>query len=252
MIIRAIKTRVLRPPKDDLFGVIRSAVKRIREKSILVVTSKIVSIGEGRCVPIGSVDKDALTRREADLYLPRDIVPNQWVMHTIKNNIFIPSAGIDESNADGHYILWPKNPFQSAHCIRAWLKKTYRLKDIGVVISDSHTTAFRRGTVGISIAHAGFQPLHDYRGKPDIFGRKLTMSQLNIADGLAAAGVLAMGEGREQTPLSLISGIAGIIFTEHPRVSSLPNSSFVITTEEDMYFPLMKRVPWEKGGGGTR
>ena len=252
MIIKAIKTRVLRPPKDDLFLAIKIALKKIPERSVLVITSKIVSIGEERCVPIGSIDKDTLTRREADLYLPRDAVPNQWVMHTIKNNIFIPSAGIDESNTDGHYILWPKDPYRSAIKIRSWLKKTYRLKDIGVVITDSHTMAFRRGTVGISIAYAGFQPLRDYRGKPDIFGRKFMMSQLNIADGIAAAGVLIMGEGSEQTPMALVSDVSGIQFADSPRISSRPYSSFTITTDEDMYYPLMKRAPWKKGRGGKK
>lgn len=252
MIIKAIKTRILRPPRDDLFSAIKTAVKLIPEQSILVVTSKVVSISEGRCVPIGSIDKDTLTRREADLYLPRDIVPNQWVMHTIKNNVFIPSAGIDESNAYGYYVLWPRDPYRSARKIRSWLKKTYRLKDVGVVITDSHTMAFRRGTLGISIAFAGFHPLYDYRGTPDIFGRELKISQLNIADGIAASGVLVMGEGKEQTPMALATDMKNIEFTDRPRTSSRPYSSFTITTDEDMYYPLMKRAPWKKGKGGKK
>jgi F420-0:gamma-glutamyl ligase len=73
-------------------------------------------------------DKDKLIIKEAEKYLPRSFVPGEWVIHTLKNNIFIPTSGIDESNANGHFILWPKNPKRSAEKIRNWLKKKYKVK----------------------------------------------------------------------------------------------------------------------------
>ena len=144
MIIKPIKTKKLLPPKDDLFAVLRDAFKRIPERSIVVVASKIVSIGEGRCVPMDAVaDKDNLIVSEAEYYLPRD-KKTPWVMHTMKHNLLIPTAGIDESNANGFYILWPKDPKASAKRIYDWLKQTYGATEFGVVITDSHSLPLRR------------------------------------------------------------------------------------------------------------
>ena len=251
MIIQPLRTNILTPPRDDLRRAIASSLKSLPEKSILVITSKIVSIGEGRCIPKDRYpNKDVLTRREADRYLPRKFIPGAWVMHTIKNNLFIPSAGIDESNADGYYILWPRNARRSAKELWQWLRKKYHVKDLGVIISDSHTIALRRGVLGISLAHYGFVPLRDYRDTPDLFGRLLKMSQTNIADGLTAAAVVVMGEGSEQTPLCLIKDIPWVKFVASPPKTRRPFSSFEIKTKEDLYFPLLSRAPWRKGGGG--
>ncbi|HUC02133.1 MAG TPA: coenzyme F420-0:L-glutamate ligase [Candidatus Paceibacterota bacterium] len=268
MKIKAIKTAVLHPPKDDLFRAIGGAIRSLPEKSIVVVTSKVVSIGEGRCVPVlqdperrgrGHFDpararreKDALTMREADLYLPREATPGAWCMHTVKNNIFIPSAGVDESNADGFYILWPRSPAASARQLWAWLRRRYRVRELGVIISDSHTIPLRRGVLGISLAHYGFAPLHDYRGSRDLFGRELKMTQKNIPDSLAAAAVALMGEGAECTPLALVTDVPWVRFGAKLRGSRKPFSSFEIRTQEDLYYPLLSAVKWRKGGGGKR
>ena len=195
-------------------------------------------------------DRDKLIAQEADLYLPRKYVPGAWCMQTIKNNVLIPSAGIDESNADGHYILWPRDPHGTAQQMWQWLRRTYRVNNLGVIISDSHTIPLRRGVLGISFAHHGFAPLKDYRGKPDIFGRQLKMTQTNIADGLAAAAVMLMGEGSECTPLAIVEGIPWIKFISRPVRNKKPFSSFEIKTKEDLYYPLIRSVPWHRGGKG--
>jgi dihydrofolate synthase / folylpolyglutamate synthase len=253
MIVKTIRTRILQPPKDDLFQTITDSVKSLPEKSVLVITSKIVAIGQGRCIPLEKYpDKDKLIMREADLYLPRKFVPGAWVMHTLKNNVFIPSAGIDESNADGYYILWPRNIARTAKEIWMWLREKYRVRDVGVLITDSHTIPMRRGVLGISLAHYGFAPLKDYRGTTDLFGRPLKMTQTNIADGLAAAAVVVMGEGKEATPLCLIKDVPWIQFVTKPIVSKRPFSSFEIKTQEDMYYPLLSRAPWRKGKKSKR
>lgn len=248
MQIKTIKTRTLVPPKDDLLKVIEKSIKKLPEKSMVVITSKVVSIWQGRCIKkTDEIAKDDLIMKEADFYLPRKFIPGAWVMYTLKNNIFIPSAGVDESNANGFYILWPKNPEKTAKELWAWLKKKYGVKDIGVIITDSHTIPLRRGMLGISLAHYGFNPLKDYRKKPDLFGRPFKMSQTNIADGLAASAVVAMGEGAESTPICLIKDIPWVTFVSKPVKSKKPYSSFKITTEEDLYFPLLSRAPWKKG-----
>src|SRR3989344_131492 len=212
MIIKTIKTRILKPAKDDLLKAISDSITSLQEKNIVVITSKVVSIWQGQCVPISQYTKDELTAKEADFYLPRSSTPGAWCMHTIKNNVFIPSAGIDESNADGFYILWPKNLPATAKELWTWLRKKYQIKNLGVIITDSHTIPLRRGVLGISLAHYGFNPLKDYRDKPDLFGRLFKMAQTNIADGLAAASVVVMGEGSESTPICIIKDIPWVEF----------------------------------------
>lgn len=252
MLIRPIKTRPFLPPKDDLFGLIKKAFsspqarRELSEDSVLVVTSKIVSISQGRCIPLNAVkDKDELIKKEADLYLPREKVPKEWVMLTMKHNIMIPTAGIDESNANGYYILWPEKPFETARKIYDFIKKKFGLKKFGVIISDSHTVPLRCGTMGIALAYWGFWPLKDYRGKPDIFGRKLKITQLNIADALAIAAVLVMGEGKEQTPLAVIEDLDFIKFGDF---NFLKKNPLAISRKLDIYGPLLDAMEWEKGG----
>jgi putative folate metabolism gamma-glutamate ligase len=243
MLVKAIKTRPLFPPKDDLLSVIKESFLglKLKEKSIIVVTSKVVSIWQGRCVKISEVkNKDDLIKQEADLYLDKKISKYD-VMLTIKNNILIPTAGIDESNANGYYILWPEKPFLAAKKIYDFIKKTYSLKTFGIIISDSHTTPLRTGIMGIGIAYCGFYPLRDYRNKKDIFGRKLKMSQTNIIDSLSAAAVYAMGEGAEQTPIAIIEDVGNISFG-----TAQDENALKINTDEDIYSPLLKAVKWKK------
>ncbi len=248
MNIVPIKTKKLIPPRDDIFAAIRSAIKKIPEQSVLAITSKIISINEGRCVPSEAIsDKDALIKSQADWYLTRD-KKNPWVMHTLTRNLFIPTAGIDESNANGFYILWPKDSKRSAREIHTWIRKMYDVKDIGVIITDSHSIPLRRGVLGLSLAHFGFAPLNDYRGKKDLFGRDFHVSQTNVADGLAAAAVLAMGEGAEQTPLALITNIPFVTFQQKPARSKKKFSSFEVPLKQDMYAPFFARMKWRKGG----
>lgn len=245
MIVKTIKTRALIPPRDNLLSVCKESLLNLKEKSIIVVTSKIVSIWEGGCIKISEItDKDGLIKKEADFFIDRNDVPGKYVILTIKNNILIPSAGIDESNANGYYILWPKNPFLSAKKIYEFLKKEHKLRNFGVIISDSHTTPLRTGIMGIGIAYYGFNPLRDYRGTKDIFGRELKMSQTNIVDSLAAAAVYAMGEGAEQTPIAVIEDARNIEFWTDKKKNK---NQLAINPDTDIYAPILKNNKWKKG-----
>jgi dihydrofolate synthase / folylpolyglutamate synthase len=245
MRIKSYKTRLLLPPKDDLFSAIKAAVRSIPENSVLAVASKVVAIWQGRCVDKTGADKTALVESEADLYLPREFSPGGFVIHAIKNNLLAPTAGIDAGNGDGYYILWPKHPHEAAKKICLWAKKNYRTKNLGVVITDSHSTPMRRGTVGISLGYYGFSPMKDYRGQKDIFGRKLLITQANVADALAAAGVFAMGEGKEMTPIAVISNLPDAIFSKYR--SAKRYSSLEVPMNEDLYGPFLKNAPWKRG-----
>ncbi len=243
MIVKAIKTRKFLPPKDDLWQLL-SEIKDLKENSVLAITSKVVSIGEGRCLAISKFpDKDKLAIKEADKYLPRETAPDGLIMHTIKNNILVASSGIDESNGAGYYILWPKDPQKSAGNIWKFLREKFNIKNLGIVITDSRLIPLRRGVVGIAIGYFGFKPLKDYRGTPDLFGREFKMETSNLPDSLATAAVLEMGEGAEGKPIAIISGIPDLKFTSHNESHILD-----IDEQEDMFYPFLSAVSWKKGG----
>lgn len=247
MQITAVKTRKVTPPKDDISDILESVALDLKENSIVCIASKIVAVGQGRCVPLTEISKDELVKKEADQYLERNLVPNSWMMHTIKNNLLIGAAGIDESNGDGYYILWPEDLDKSAEEIYKFLREKSTLKNIGVIITDSHSIPMRRGLVGISLSYFGFEPLRDYMGEKDLFDRELVLSMTNIPDSLAASAVFAMGEGAEQTPIAIIEDLEGSVsFTDQKWVPKKPNSDFNIKQEEDLYAPFLKAVPWKK------
>ncbi len=114
--------------------------------------------------------------------------------------------------------------------------KAYKVKDLGVLITDSRLFPLRAGVVGVALGYAGFRGIRDYRGKPDLFGRKLKMTQTDIADGLATAAVVSMGEGRECRPLALVTG-AEIDFTDKVNRKEL-----LIPLEDDMYIPMFRKI----------
>lgn len=250
MIFTPIKTAKFIPPKDTIEKLITPILPQLKENMIVVITSKIVSIIEGNCIPKSEVsDKDQLVIDQSEYYLPRNAVPNNWLIHTIKEGTFIPTAGIDLSNAKDYVILWPIKPLDSAKRILKLLKQKTKIKNLGIIISDSHSIPMRRGLTGISIAHTGFNPLYDYRGKKDLFGRELEVSMSNIPDSLASSSVLQMGEGEEQTPIVLISDLPkSVKFSLKKPQSNKPFSTFLVPMEEDLFKPFLTSVPWKKGG----
>lgn len=247
MIVKAIKTRNFIPPKDDLWELLSVNIKSIKENSVVCVTSKIVAIAEGRCVASENTTKDELAIKEADKYIPREQSPEGLILHTVKNNLLVASAGVDESNGDGYFILWPEDPFESAKKIWEFLKEKYQVKNLGVIITDSRLIPLRRGVVGIAIGYYGFNPLKDYRGLKDIFGREFKMETSNIPDSLASAAVLEMGEGAETQPLAVIEDIKDIEFT-----SETIDDALSIDEKEDMFYPFLASVNWKVGGSGKK
>lgn len=245
MKLTAIKTNRVRVTDNDLHKLIDRSVSNIPDGSILVVTSKIVAITEGRVVAKDKISKEELIKQEASYYLP--MAQSRYsVTLTIKNKTLIPTAGIDESNADNHYVLWPADSQKTANKLRAYLREKYRLSKFGVIITDSKTTPLRRGTTGIALAHSGFSALKNYVGQPDIFGVPMKVTQASMIDGLAAAAVLVMGEGAEQTPLALIEELDFIDWqTDDPSQEEL--SQLAIDLNDDLYAQLLKGARWLPG-----
>lgn len=246
--ITPIKTHKITNKDKSIFQVLDRYIKKLPEKSIVAVSSKIISITEGRIVEIkkGDLDqKDELIKEESQFYLPRTI--NKYgVSFTITNNILAAAAGIDESNGGGYYILWPKNPQKSANMIRSYLSSRFNLSNIGVIITDSKATPLRWGVTGLAIAHSGFQALNSYVGKEDLFGRKFEFEKVNVMDSLATAATYVMGEGAESTPLAIIEDIPDIIFQKRsPTKKEL--SQLRIALEDDLFAPLLQSVKWKRG-----
>ena len=224
------------PPKDNIYPILDKYLPPLNEGDILLITSKIVSIHQGRCVKIEAAgNKDDLIKKEADSYIDRVKCPGGYVVLTIKGHTLAASAGIDESNANGHYVFWPEKINETAAEICAYLKKKNKLKKMAVIITDSRSTPLRYGAVGVAIGFYGLEPLRDYRGTEDIFGRKLRMSRSNIVDSLSSAAVLVMGEGAEKIPLVIARGVKPVKFTNRHTYKDL-----IIPIKEDIYYPLLK------------
>ncbi len=208
-----VKTRVLLPPQDDLLAVFRESLPFLKEKDVVLISSKVVAIHEGATLLMGGegVDKAALVVAAADLIVPR---PYWSSPLTVAHHAFLGAAGIDESNGNGYYILLPKNLFASAEMLRTWLCQHYGVTELGVVITDSRSMPFRFGATGVALAWAGLEPIEDCRGRKDLFGREIKYERSNIVDGLAAGANVLMGEVDECTPIVLARGIPRVKYTE--------------------------------------
>ncbi|MGE0634288.1 MAG: coenzyme F420-0:L-glutamate ligase [Pseudobdellovibrionaceae bacterium] len=234
MKINPIRTSVFRTG-DSLseFVIKQLGKKKLKEKDVLAITSKIVSLSENELVPKSKYpNKVDIVKKEADVYLGA----GAFNCHlTIKHGILIPSAGIDESNADGdYYILYPKDPFASAKKLWQDLKKHYKIKKLGIILTDSHTTPLRRGVTGISLAHWGFEGVESLIGEKDIFGREMKFTHINHADAIASAAVYLMGETAERKPLCVISDL-NIKFSNKDT-----SQDCRIEPEEDIYLPILR------------
>ncbi len=229
-----IKSRVMQPPQDDLFAVLDESVTDMKEGDILLVTSKIVSIHQGRCVPEAGADKRALVMQEAD-YLIEGYEKYNLSPLAIKHHALFYAAGIDASNAAGHYILLPDKPFDIAEAIWKQLVAKFGTKKIGVIITDSHSQPMRVGAVGVSLAWWGFHPTESHKGKKDLFDRLLQFSVTNIVDCVAAGAGAVCGETNESTPFVMARAVPNLVFTPldtRHEVFKAP--------KDDIYYPLLK------------
>lgn len=199
-----------------------AAASGVRPESgdVLVVAQKIVSKAEGRTAFLDDAKPGARARELAaaagkDPRLVELILSESQsvlrcrpglliVVH--RTGAILANAGIDASNvAGGAVLLWPRDPDASASALRGALRRRLGV-DIGVIVSDSVGRPWRLGTVGLAIGVAGLPGLVDLRGRPDLYGRPLQVSETALADELASAASLVMGEGAEGRPMALARG----------------------------------------------
>ena len=205
-----VQTRRLEPPQDDLWPVLVESLPPLQNGDVVLVSSKVMAIDEGRCVPEDKFDKQAHLAQEAQVIIPR---PNWPAPLTIINNVIVGSAGVDRSNSNGYYTLLPSDPFASANRLHERLCAHYQLTELGIVITDSRSHPCRYGATGVAIGFWGIAPLVDYRGEHDLFGREMKIERSNIVDGLAAGAAVVMGEAAEGMPVVIAREVPNLTFT---------------------------------------
>ncbi len=211
---------------DDLADIIVNSLERsnitLQDNDIFVLAQKVVSKAEGRMVNLELVSPspraiELAAHIEKDPRLVELILKeSKSVVRTRSGTIIVEhklgficaNAGIDHSNvtSEGEYVLLlPENPDQSASNIRAKIEKA-RGKKIGVMIIDSHGRAWRIGTEGVCIGLSGIPAVIDERGWKDLFGYTLRITVVGVADELAAAASLVMGQAAESRPVIHVRG----------------------------------------------
>lgn len=215
-------------PGDDLAALILEALtvcgESLRDGDVLVIAQKIVSKAEGRIVDLGTIRPSAralalATETGKDPRLVELILAesDEVVRHgpgvivvAHRLGFVMANAGIDQSNVrldrGDAALLLPRDPDASCASLRAQLR-TRTGADVGVVINDSHGRAWRNGTVGVALGVAGLPALVDLRGRPDLYARTLRVTEVGLADELASAASLLMGQGDEGRPVVLARGV---------------------------------------------
>ena len=218
---------------DDLAAIIIAKARRsgtgIRHRDIIVIGQKAISKAEGRIVNIDNVRPSAraisLARKigKKPQFVEIVLQDSARVLRADGNAFIVTrrdgqtclNGGVDKSNVKGDstYALLPRNPCTSAKIL---MRRIHALtgKRVGVVIADTRSRPFRRGQVEECIGVAGLNPLVDYRGKKDLFGHTLHFKNVALADELASAAELVMGQGTEAAPAAIIRGLKRVNFQE--------------------------------------
>ena len=217
----------------DLPAVVSEALARapggLRDGDVLAVSSKYAAISEGRVRRLAEVqvtpEAESLARRYGMQPAMAQLVLQEaghifggietGFLLTAKTGIISPNAGLDRSNIPaGHVVLFPARPYATAARLRRELRQRCGA-DVGVVLTDSWLMPGRLGTSGVALATAGFRPLRDERGRRDLFGNPMAVTQRGMADAISAAAQLVMGERDEATPLAVVRG-SGVTLDKAP------------------------------------
>ena len=223
-------------PGDDLARIVAAALAAAGETlapgDVIVIAQKIVSKAEGRTVELDTVTPSARARAlgaevDKDQRLVEVILSESAEVLRARKGLLIvvhrlgfvlANAGVDASNVaavDGRerVLLLPEDPNGTCDKLRAAFKETLSV-EVGVIICDSVGRAWRSGTVGIALGAAGLPSVVDLRGRLDRSGRPLKVTWVGLADGIAAAASLVLGEADEGTPVALVRGYAAFARSE--------------------------------------
>jgi coenzyme F420-0:L-glutamate ligase len=242
------------PLSEILVKNIRDSEEKLDEGDIIVITGKIIATSQGRIINLDDISdisdeakklaqKYDMDERYVELILGEATQIIGGMKHVILaqvNDFLIANAGIDQSNAGlNNVVFLPKNMRDVAWEYRKLLREEFNLKNLGVIIADSRVQPLRKGTIGIAVATAGFEPVEDLRGHPDLFGRPLEITMRAIADDLTSAAQFLLNEADQQTPIVIIRG-ADIEFTENPQTTT------EISPEECLYMNIFSKYLLKK------
>jgi coenzyme F420-0:L-glutamate ligase/coenzyme F420-1:gamma-L-glutamate ligase len=213
---------------------------------VLIITHKIVSKAEGRVVALDHVQSSSAAielaqKTEKDPALVELILSESkkiirhrpgLIIAEHRLGMVMANAGIDQSNVGGgagerRVLLLPRNPDQSSEMIARALQRRFQC-DVAVIIADSVGRAWRNGIVGLAIGAFGLPALLDLRGRQDLDGRDLEVTQVGLADEIASAAELLMGEADEARPAVLMRGMAW-------EGEAQPASALIRSEAEDMF-----------------
>ena len=233
---------------DNIAKIIVASAKKqntpIKNKDIIVITHKIISKAEGSIINLEEVSpseqsKEVARRTGKDprfveiiLRETNEVVRighNSLITET-RNGIVCANAGIDKSNIKGeeNVALLPKRPDKSAQKVRREIKKLTNV-DVAVIVSDTHGRPLRMGEINVAIGVAGIKPTRDRRGEKDLFGYVLKVKQTAIADELASAAELVIGQANEGRPVAIIRGY------EYAPTENASASELVRPKEVDLF-----------------
>lgn len=202
---------------STLVDSIATAGEQLQDGDVVAVSSKYAAISEGRVVVLDELVISPQAAELAERYQMNAKIAQLVVQEadhifggipgfllTYKDGILSPNAGIDRSNIpSGFAVLFPEKPYQTAANIRAALRERLGV-DVGVILTDSWLMPGRLGTSGVALATAGFRPVQDERGKADLFGNPMQVTQRGIADTLCVCAQMVMGERDEATPFAIV------------------------------------------------
>jgi coenzyme F420-0:L-glutamate ligase/coenzyme F420-1:gamma-L-glutamate ligase len=219
-----IRTGIIREGDDItaaiICGVAESEAGSFRSGDILVIAESALATAEGRVERLAGVVPSRESEKTAERYGmdPRlvEVVIREsdsvvggipGFLLCMKRGTLLPNAGVDASNAPpGCVVLLPADPDRSARQIRKALEERTGAR-VGVIIADSRTHAMRAGVSGVAIGCSGIPAVIDVRGRSDLFGRTLEVTKQALADNIASAAEIVMGEADESTPAAVIRGL---------------------------------------------
>ena len=239
----------------DLYPTLTDAItnmgETLQDGDVIALSSKYAAISEGRVVDLDVVQVSAKAEQIATRYVMNpqltELILQEadhvfgGIVHdfngvqvgfllTRKDGIISPNAGLDRSNIpSGQVVLFPADPYQLAAHVRGQIRAQAGV-NVGVVLTDSWLMPGRLGTTGVALASAGFAPVRDMRGKADLFGNPMQVTQVGVADTIAATAQMVMGEVDEATPIAIIRN-SGVQLTD----IALSEADVAIDWQMDIY-----------------
>jgi coenzyme F420-0:L-glutamate ligase/coenzyme F420-1:gamma-L-glutamate ligase len=205
---------------ETIIDSLGNAKLSLQDGDVLAISTKYAAIAENRIVALDDVQvteqaEDFAKRYHIDPAIAQLVIQEadhifggieMGFLLTANNGVISPNAGLDRSNIpSGQVVLLPAEPYVSADKIRKELQTRLDCH-IGVILTDSWLVPGRYGTTGVAVGVAGFNPIKDERGKIDLFGNPMAVTQVGVADSLAVCAQAVMGERDEATPIAVVRG----------------------------------------------